>query len=115
MSKTISIRGVPDDIYSQLVAIQKKYGYSSLNHFILNQLATISINDGLNVYQNKFAENLSDIKDGQAQILDRAFENDLQQAQILGKLNVIELLLANWLSFIDEVDAQEVKREGDKV
>ena len=77
MTKEIKIRNIPDDMFEQLRDISKKYNYPSLNEFMLSQVQNIVMNDGLNLYNNQFAETLSDIKNQQSQILELMLKNDI--------------------------------------
>ena len=60
--KEIRVRNVSEEIFIQLKMISDKYGYTSFNQFMLDQLQLIAVNDGLNAYQNKFVETLNEIK-----------------------------------------------------
>ena len=70
---------------------QKKYNYPSFNEFMLSQVQNIVMNDGLNLYNNQFAETLSDIKEQQSQILELMLKNEIS----LSALNVKQDIVMN--------------------
>ncbi|MBF1699652.1 MAG: hypothetical protein HXO93_02445 [Streptococcus sanguinis] len=112
MTKEIKIRNVSDDIHSQLKSICQKYQYTSLNQFMLDQLQAIVINDGLNLYQNHFAQTLSELKMQQAQILENQKLIEIRQIGLDSKQEVIQNLTVDWLQFIDDVDALAAERKS---
>ena len=89
MTKEIKIRNIPDDMFEQLRNISKKYNYPSFNEFMLSQVQNIVMNDGLNLYNNQFAETLSDIKKQQSQILELMLKNEIS----LSALNILQYLV----------------------
>lgn len=112
MTKNFMVRNVPDKMFEQLHAISKKYHYASFNELMLSQLETIVMNDGLNLYENRFAETLSTIKEQQAQILELLLKNEMSLTAFSAKQDIVEELTLNWLRFMDDVDALEVKRRA---
>lgn len=112
MTREIKIRNIPDEMFEQLQAISKKYNYPSFNQFMLAQMQQIVMNDGLNLYNNQFAENLSDIKIQQAQILDLLLKNEISLSALTVKQDVVEELTTNWLRFMDDVDALAAERRA---
>lgn len=106
------IRNVSDDMFEQLHAISKKYHYASFNEFMLSQLENIVMNDGLNLYDNQFAETLSTIKEQQAQILELLLKNEISLTAFSAKQDMVEDLTLNWLQFMDDVDALEAERRA---
>lgn len=109
MTKNFMIRNVSDDMFEQLHTIAKKYHYASFNEFMLSQLENIVMNDGLNLYENQFAETLSAIKEQQAQILELLLKNEISLTAFSAKQDIVEELTLNWLRFMDDVDALEAE------
>lgn len=112
MTKNFLIRNVPDDMFEQLQAISKKYNYSSFNEFMLSQIQNIVMNDGLNLYNNQFAETLSDIKQQQSQILELMLKNEISLSALNVKQDIVNKLTTNWLHFMDDVSALEAERRS---
>lgn len=112
MTKEIKVRNISDKIFEQLHAISKKYHYASFNEFMLSQVENIVMNDGLNLYDNQFAETLSTIKEQQAQILELLLKNEISLTAFSAKQDIVEELTLNWLRFMDDVDALEAERRA---
>lgn len=112
MTKEIKIRNIPDDVFEQLRDISKKYNYPSFNEFMLSQAQNIVMNDGLNLYNNQFAETLSDIKNQQSQILKLMLKNDISLSALNVKQDIVNELTTNWLHFMDDVSALEAERRS---
>ena len=112
MTKEIKIRNIPDDMFEQLRDISKKYNYSSFNEFMLSQVQNIVMNDGLNLYNNQFAETLSDIKKQQSQILELMLKNEISLSALNVKQDIVNELTTNWLHFMDDVSALEAERRS---
>lgn len=112
MTKEIKIRNIPDDMFEQLRDISKKYNYSSFNEFMLSQVQNIVMNDGLNLYNNQFAETLSVIKEQQSQILDLMLKNEISLSALNVKQDIVNDLTTNWLHFMDDVSALEAERRS---
>ncbi|SFC04760.1 hypothetical protein SAMN05660328_101292 [Streptococcus gallolyticus] len=112
MTKNFMIRNVSDDMFEQLHTISKKYHYASFNEFMLSQVENIVMNDGLNLYENQFAETLSTIKEQQAQILEMLLKNEISLTASSAKQDIVEELTLHWLRFMDDVDALEAERRA---
>ncbi|KXU10274.1 hypothetical protein [Streptococcus gallolyticus] len=112
MTKNFMIRNVSDDMFEQLHTIFKKYHYASFNEFMLSQVENIVMNDGLNLYENQFAETLSTIKEQQAQILEVLLKNEISLTAFSAKQDIVEDLTLHWLQFMDDVDALEAERRA---
>ncbi|MBW7797505.1 hypothetical protein StDouc24_02765 [Streptococcus thermophilus] len=112
MTKEIKIRNVPDDIFEQLHMIADKYNYPSFNEMMLSQLQSIVMNDGLDLYENQFADSLSKIKEQQANILELQLKNEIKLLGLVAKQDVVEELTINWLRFMDDVDALAAERRA---
>lgn len=112
MTKEIKIRNIPDDMFEQLRDISKKYNYPSFNEFMLSQVQNIVMNDGLNLYDNQFAETLSDIKNQQSQILELMLKNEISLSALNVKQENVNDLITNWLHFMDDVSALEAERRS---
>ena len=112
MTKEIKIRNIPDDMFEQLRDISKKYNYPSFNEFMLSQVQNIVMNDGLNLYNNQFAETLSVIKEQQSQILDLMLKNEISLSALNVKQDIVNDLTTNWLHFMDDVSALEAERRS---
>ena len=112
MTKEIKIRNIPDDVFEQLRDISKKYNYPSFNEFMLSQVQNIVMNDGLNLYNNQFAETLSDIKKQQSQILELMLKNEISLSALNVKQDIVNELTTNWLHFMDDVSALEAERRS---
>ena len=112
MTKNFLIRNVPDDMFEQLQAISKKYNYPSFNEFMLSQVQNIVMNDGLNLYNNQFAETLSDIKKQQSQILELMLKNEISLSALNVKQDIVNELTTNWLHFMDDASALDAERRS---
>lgn len=112
MPKEIKIRNIPDDMFEQLRDISKKYNYPSFNEFMLSQVQNIVMNDGLNLYNNQFAETLSVIKEQQSQILELMLKNEISLSALNVKQDIVNDLTTNWLHFMDVVSALEAERRS---
>ncbi|EPU31285.1 hypothetical protein [Streptococcus agalactiae] len=111
MTKKFIIRNVPEKVFTQLHMISEAYEYPSFNEFMLAQLQRIVENDGLDLYDNKFAETLADIKKQQSQILELLLKNEIKLLAYSAKQDIVEELTTDWLQFMDDVDALESERE----
>lgn len=108
--KEIRVRNVSEEIFIQLKMISDKYGYTSFNQFMLDQLQLIAVNDGLNAYQNKFVETLNEIKLNQKKIIEQQLKNEVAMVGLDAKQDLIKDLTLDWLSFMDDVDALAAER-----
>lgn len=115
MTKEIKIRSIPDKTWMQLHMISKEYNYPSFNEFMLAQLQRIVENGGLDVYNNKFAETLADIKEQQAKLLELLLKNEIKFLNISAKQDIVKELTTDWLSFMDDVDALASERAGGRL
>lgn len=112
MTKNFIIRNVPEKVFTQLHMISEEYEYSSFNEFMLAQLQRIVENDGLDLYDNKFAATLADIKEQQAQILDQLLKNEIRLLAYHAKQDIVEELTTDWLQFMDDIDALAAERRS---
>ena len=112
MTKEIRLRKVPDELFVQLEMMSEKFQYPNLADFLMSQLYRIVENDGLDLYDNKFAATLSDIKEQQAQILDQLLKNEIKLLAYHAKQDIVEELTTDWLQFMDDVDALAAQRRA---
>lgn len=112
MTKEIRLRKVPDELFVQLEMMSEKFQYPNLADFLMSQLYRIVENDGLDLYDNKFAATLSDIKEQQAQILDQLLKNEIKLLAYNAKQDIVEELTTDWLQFMDDVDALAAERRA---
>ncbi|HGC6811293.1 hypothetical protein O3628_07350 [Streptococcus anginosus] len=112
MTKEIRLRKVPDELFVQLEMMSEKFQYPNLADFLMSQLYRIVENDGLDLYDNKFAATLSDIKEQQAQILDQLLKNEIKLLAYHAKQDIVEELTTDWLQFMDDVDALAAERRA---
>lgn len=112
MTKEIRLRKVPDELFVQLEMMSEKFQYPNLADFLLSQLYRIVENDSLDLYDNKFAATLVDIKEQQAQILDQLLKNEIKLLAYHAKQDIVEELTTDWLQFIDDVDALAAERRA---
>lgn len=112
MTKEIRLRKVPDELFVQLEMMSEKFQYPNLADFLLSQLYRIVENDGLDLYDNKFAATLADIKEQQAQILDQLLKNEIKLLAYHAKQDIVEKLTTDWLQFMDDVDALAAERRA---
>lgn len=110
--KEIRVRNVSEEIFIQLKMISDKYGYTSFNQFMLDQLQLIAVNDGLNAYQNKFVETLNEIRLNQKKIIEQQLKNEVAMVGLDAKQDLIKDLTLDWLSFMDDVDALAAERSA---
>lgn len=112
MTKEIKIRSIPEKTLAQLQMLSKEYQYPSFNEFMLAQLQRIVENGGLDLYDNKFAETLADIKEQQANILNQLLKNEIKLLAYSTKQDIVEELTTDWLRFMDDVDALSAERNA---
>lgn len=112
MTKEIRLRKVPDELFVQLEMMSEKFQYPNLADFLLSQLYRIVENDGLDLYDNKFAATLADVKEQQAQILDQLLKNEIKLLAYHAKQDIVEELTTDWLQFMDDVDALAAERRA---
>ncbi|HGI2166711.1 TPA: hypothetical protein ACJRW3_001151 [Streptococcus agalactiae] len=112
MTKEIRLRKVPDELFVQLEMMSEKFQYPNLADFLLSQLYRIVENDSLDLYDNKFAAMLVDIKEQQAQILDQLLKNEIKLLAYHAKQDIVEELTTDWLQFMDDVDALAAERRA---
>ncbi|HGC7592528.1 TPA: hypothetical protein ACIZUL_000086 [Streptococcus agalactiae] len=112
MTKEIRLRKVPDELFVQLEMMSEKFQYPNLADFLMSQLYRIVENDGLDLYYNKFAATLADIKEQQAQILDQLLKNEIKLLAYHAKQDIVEELTTDWLQFMDDVDALAAERRA---
>ncbi|MCI7677662.1 hypothetical protein ACVRXS_10345 [Streptococcus orisratti] len=112
MTKEIRLRKVPDELFVQLEMMSEKFQYPNLADFLMSQLYRVVENDGLDLYNNKFAETLADIKEQQAQILDQLLKNEIKLLAYHTKQDIVEELTTDWLQFMDDVDALAAERRA---
>ncbi|EPX14311.1 TPA: hypothetical protein ACINRU_002043 [Streptococcus agalactiae] len=112
MTKEIRLRKVPDELFVQLEMMSEKFQYPNLADFLMSQLYRIVENDGLDLYDNKFAATLADIKEQQAQILDQLLKNEIKLLAYHAKQDIVEELTTDWLQFMDDVDALAAERRA---
>ena len=86
--------------------------FDVIDHDMLSQVQNIVMNDGLNLYNNQFAETLSDIKNQQSQILKLMLKNDISLSALNVKQDIVNELTTNWLHFMDDVSALEAERRS---
>lgn len=110
--KEIRVRNVSEEIFIQLKMISDKYGYTSFNQFMLDQLQLIAVNDGLNAYQNKFVETLNEIRLNQKKIIEQQLKNEVAMVGLDAKQDLIKDLTLDWLSFMNDVDALAAERSA---
>lgn len=110
--KEIRVRNVSEEIFIQLKMISDKYGYTSFNQFMLDQLQLIAVNDGLNAYQNKFVETLNEIRLNQKKIIEQQLKNEVAMVGLDVKQDLIKDLTLDWLSFMNDVDALAAERSA---
>ena len=110
MTKEIRLRKVPDELFVQLEMMSEKFQYPNLADFLMSQLYRIVENDGLDLYDNKFAETLADIKEQQAKILEQLLKNEIKLLAYSAKQDIVEELTIDWLRFMDDVDALAAER-----
>ncbi|HEO2751062.1 TPA: hypothetical protein VAQ98_000337 [Streptococcus agalactiae] len=112
MTKEIRLRKVPDELFVQLEMMSEKFQYPNLADFLMSQLYRIVENNGLDLYDNKFAATLADIKEQQAQILDQLLKNEIKLLAYHAKQDIVEELTTDWLQFMDDVDALAAERRA---
>ena len=110
--KEIRLRKIPDELFIQLEMMSEKFQYSNLSDFLMSQLYRIVENNGLDLYENKFATILADIKEKQAQILDQMLKNEIKLLAYHAKQDIVEELTTDWLRFMDDVDALAAERRA---
>lgn len=98
MTKNIIIRKIPEKTSIQLHMMAKKQGYSSFNAFMLDQFTQIIAMDGLNLYENQFAETLTKVKEQQAEILELLLKNEISETASSAKQDILDEMTKEWLN-----------------
>lgn len=110
--RELKIRGLAEKEFLQLQEMSKKYGYPSFNEFMLAQIQRIVENDGLDIYDNKFAEEIIVLKEKQEKLIEQLLKNELLLLALNGKQDILEKMTLSWLRFMDDVDALESERNA---
>ncbi len=99
--KRIEIRGLrPDDI-SSLKLLAKHAKAANLNQYMLDQVYLILKNGGLDIYDNRLAEDILEVKNLLVKIADQQTRQELHDMEIISKLNINIELMINWIKFIN--------------
>ena len=80
---------------------------------MLSQCESVVMNDGLDLYENRFAETLAEIKKQQSQILELLLKNEIKLSGYSAKQEMVEQLTIDWLRFMDDEKAVTSERAGD--
>ena len=70
------------------------------------------MHDGLDLYENRFAETLAEIKKQQSQILELLLKNEIKLSGYGAKQELVEQLTIDWLSFMNDEKAMTSERQA---
>ena len=82
-NKEIKIRGLDKNDINGLKLIAKQSKYANLNQFMLHQVDVILQNGGLDIYENKLADDIRKIKEMLAKISNAQTQQELRDIKII--------------------------------
>jgi|GEM_PF-508458 len=112
MKREIKIRNIDPRTFEKINGIWRKNKYPSQNQFMLEQLDRIVQNDGLTSVQNKFTDELAQIKETQSKVLESLLGQEIKQVTLLREMELLQQLTESWLRFMDDVDALVQKEKA---
>lgn len=99
--KRIEIRGLSSDDIASLKLLSKHAKAANLNQYMLDQVYLILKNGGLDIYDNRLADDILDVKKSLSKISEQQTRQELHDMEIISKLNVNIELMINWIKFIN--------------
>ena len=99
--KRIEIRGLSSDDIASLKLLAKQAKAANLNQYMIDQVYLILKNGGLDIYDNRLADDILDVKKSLSKIAEQQTRQELHDMEIISKLNVNIELMINWIKFIN--------------
>ena len=99
-NKEIKIRGLDENDIDSLKLIAKQSQYANLNQFMLQQVDVILQNGGLDIYENKLADDIMKIKEMLSKISNAQTQQELRDIKIIAKLDTNIESVIEWIKFM---------------
>lgn len=107
-NKEIKIRGLDKNDIDGLKLIAKQSKYANLNQFMLHQVDVILQNGGLDIYENKLADDIRKIKEMLAKISNAQTQQELRDIKIIAKLDTNIESIIEWIKFMSLVETNQI-------
>lgn len=98
--RELKIRGLSTDDIAGLKLLSKHAKAANLNQYMLDQVYLILKNGGLDIYDNRLADDALEVKNLLVKIADQQTRQELHDMEIISKLNVNIELMINWIKFM---------------
>ncbi|WGN89584.1 hypothetical protein [Ligilactobacillus faecis] len=106
--KRIEIRGLSADDIAGLKLLSKQAKAANLNQYMLDQVYLILKNGGLDIYDNRLADDALAVKNLLVKVSDQQTRQELHDMEIISKLNVNIELMINWIKFISLAQSDQL-------
>lgn len=107
-NKEIKIRGLDKNDINGLKLIAKQSKYANLNQFMLHQVDVILQNGGLDIYENKLADEIREIKKMLSRIFNAQTQQELRDIKIIAKLDTNIESTIEWIKFMSLVETNQI-------
>lgn len=107
-NKEIKIRGLDKNDIDGLKLIAKQSQYANLNQFMLHQVNVILQNGGLDIYENKLADDIREIKEMLSKISNAQTQQELRDIKIIAKLDTNIESVIEWIKFMNLVETNQI-------
>ncbi|HJG15447.1 MAG TPA: hypothetical protein K8V06_04835 [Ligilactobacillus salivarius] len=107
-NKEIKIRGLDENDIDSLKLIAKQSQYANLNQFMLQQVDVILQNGGLDIYENKLADDIRKIKEMLSKISNAQTQQELRDIKIIAKLDTNIESVIEWIKFMSLVETNQI-------
>ncbi|PWG53237.1 hypothetical protein [Ligilactobacillus salivarius] len=107
-NKEIKIRGLDKNDIDSLKLIAKQSQYANLNQFMLHQVDVILQNGGLDIYENKLADDIREIKEMLSKISNAQTQQELRDIKIIAKLDANIESVIEWIKFMSLVETNQI-------
>ncbi|MDW3022947.1 hypothetical protein [Ligilactobacillus salivarius] len=107
-NKEIKIRGLDKNDIDGLKLIAKQSKYANLNQFMLHQVDVILQNGGLDIYENKLADDIRKFKEMLAKISNAQTQQELRDIKIIAKLDTNIESIIEWIKFMSLVETNQI-------
>lgn len=107
-NKEIKIRGLDKNDINGLKLIAEQSKYANLNQFMLHQVDVILQNGGLDIYENKLADDIRKIKEMLAKISNAQTQQELRDIKIIAKLDTNIESIIEWIKFMSLVETNQI-------
>ena len=107
-NKEIKIRGLDENDIDSLKLIAKQSQYANLNQFMLQQVDVILQNGGLDIYENKLADDIRKIKEMLSKISNAQTQQELRDIKIIAKLDTNIESVIEWIKFMSLLETNQI-------